>query len=317
MNRFVIRQSALLLLTAVIWGVAFVAQSVGMEYIGPFTFNAARNLIGALVLLPYIALQGRGVKKKAGADSAAGQPCRGREERTAAWRDKTLITGGICCGVLLFVAGNLQQIGILYTTVGKAGFITAMYIVLVPALGIFLKRRAGLRIWIAVMIAVGGLYLLCMTGGGFSVQKGDLFVLACAFAFSFHILTIDYFAPRVDGVRMACIQFFVCALLSAVCMFVFEKPELQQLLAAWLPVLYAGVLSCGVAYTLQIVGQRGMDPTVASLILSLESVISVIAGWLILGQELSMRERLGCVLMFVAIVLVQLPQKRAQKERTA
>ena len=317
MNRFVIRQSALLLLTAVIWGVAFVAQSVGMEYIGPFTFNAARNLIGALVLLPYIALQGRGVKKEAGADSAAGRPCHGKEERVAAWRDKTLITGGICCGVLLFVAGNLQQIGMLYTTVGKAGFITAMYIVLVPVLGIFLKRRAGLRVWIAVMIAVAGLYLLCMTGGGFSVQKGDLFVLACAFAFSFHILTIDYFAPRVDGVRMACIQFFVCALLSAVCKSVFEKPEWQQLLAAWLPVLYAGVLSCGVAYTLQIVGQRGMDPTVASLILSLESVISVIAGWLILGQELSMRERLGCVLMFAAIVLVQLPQKRTQKERAA
>ena len=304
-----------LFFAAFIWGTAFAAQSAGMEYIGPFTFNAARNLIGALVLLPYIALQGRGVKKKAGADSAAGQPCRGREERTAAWRDKTLITGGICCGVLLFVAGNLQQIGILYTTVGKAGFITAMYIVLVPALGIFLKRRAGLRIWIAVMIAVGGLYLLCMTGGGFSVQKGDLFVLACAFAFSFHILTIDYFAPRVDGVRMACIQFFVCALLSAVCMFVFEKPELQQLLAAWLPVLYADVLSCGVAYTLQIVGQKNVNPAVASLILSLESCFSVLAGWLVLGERLSVRESIGCVLMFTAIILAQLPDKKKEQER--
>ncbi len=317
MNRFVIRQSALLLLTAAIWGVAFVAQSVGMEYIGPFTFNAARNFIGALVLLPYIAVQSRYAGRRGGAvmqpgaeqrPETAGQP--GQEAGTVWWKNRTLLAGGISCGVLLFVAGNLQQIGIQYTTVGKAGFITAMYIVLVPVLGIFMKQMAGLRVWIAVAIAVAGLYLLCMTGQGFSVQKGDLYVLACALAFSFHILTIDYFTVRVDGVWMACIQFFVCALLSGVCMLAFEKPQPGQLLLAWMPLLYAGALSCGVAYTLQIVGQRGMDPTVASLILSLESVISVIAGWLILGQELTVRERLGCVLMFAAIVLVQLPGKR-------
>lgn len=299
MNKFILRQSLLLLLTAAIWGVAFVAQSVGMDYIGPFTFNAVRNLIGAVVLIPCIAwlrrFGGRNTPKK-----------RGQKE---AGEKKTLLLGGASCGVLLFIASNLQQFGIQYTTAGKAGFITAMYIVLVPILGIFLQKRVGIKVWIAVVIAVFGLYLLCVTDGGFSLQKGDLLVLACALAFSVHILVIDYFSPKVDGIKMSCIQFFVCAVLSGICMFLFETPDMTLILAAWIPVLYAGVLSCGVAYTLQIVGQREMNPTVASLILSLESVISVIAGWLILDQELAGRELFGCVLMFGAIVLIQLPER--------
>lgn len=302
MNKFVIRQSLLLFLTATIWGVAFVAQSVGMDYVGPFTFNAARNLIGGIVLIPCIALlgkiNGRTEEKKAA-------------ENTAKSEKKTLLAGGISCGVLLFIASNLQQIGIQYTTVGKAGFITAMYIVLVPILGIFFRKKAGLRIWIAVAMAAAGLYTLCMTDGGFSLQRGDFLVLLCALAFSVHILVIDYFAPKVDGVKMSCIQFFVCALLSGVGMLLFEEPDMGLILQAWVPVLYAGVLSCGVAYTLQIVGQKGMNPTVASLILSLESVVSVIAGWLILGQSLSARELAGCGLMFAAIILVQLPERKS------
>lgn len=317
MNKFTIRQSLLLLLTATIWGVAFVAQSVGMEYVGPFTFSAVRNLLGAVVLLPCIALlkkinggaEKAGENKTAGAsedvihsETAAALAGKKKEER------KTLITGGISCGVLLFVASNLQQIGIQYTTVGKAGFITAMYIVLVPILGIFWKKKAGSRIWVAVILAVAGLYLLCMTGG-FSLQKGDLLVLACALAFSFHILVIDYFSPKVDGVKMSCIQFLVCGLLSGVCMLLFESPDMGAILMAWQPILYAGVLSSGVAYTLQIVGQKGMNPTVASLILSLESVVSVIAGWAILNQKLAGRELAGCMLMFCAIILAQLPEK--------
>ena len=221
---------------------------------------------------------------------------------------KTLLAGGVSCGALLFVASNLQQIGIQYTTVGKAGFITAMYIVLVPILGIFWKKKVGGRVWIAVLLAVAGLYLLCMTGG-LTLQKGDLLVLACALAFSFHILVIDYFSPKVDGVKMSCIQFLVCGLLSGVCMLLFEKPDLGAILMAWMPILYAGVLSSGVAYTLQIVGQKGMNPTVASLILSLESVVSVIAGWAILNQQLSGRELAGCGLMFCAIILAQLPER--------
>lgn len=325
MNRFVLRQSLLLLLAAVIWGFAFVAQSVGMEYIGPFTFNAVRNLIGGVVLLPCIAFLQKMNRssvvacKEKSAPEEKEQPA---PEHYTAGRgrfgvDKVLLTGGICCGVLLFVSCNLQQIGIQYTTVGKAGFITAMYIVIVPLLGIFWKRKVGARVWMAVAIAVAGLYMLCMTDGSFRFQKGDLLVLACALTFSFHILTIDYFAPKVDGVKMSCIQFFVCGILSAICMFLWEEPDFYMVLKAWLPVLYAGVLSCGVAYTLQIIGQRGMNPTAASLILSLESVISAIAGWAILEQEFSGREIWGCICMFGAIVLVQLPERNTQKKTKA
>jgi drug/metabolite transporter (DMT)-like permease len=293
-----LRQSLLLLLTATIWGVAFVAQSVGMEYIGPFTFNGVRSVIGALVLLPCIRVFGRGKQVQRTKES-----------------DRTLLKGGICCGLCLFVASNLQQFGILYTSVGKAGFITAMYIVIVPVLGIFVKNKTGVKIWIAVALAVAGLYLLCMTGGSFAIQKGDLLVGCCAVVFALHILVIDYFSPMVDGVKLSCIQFFVCGVLSIICMFLFETPQLSQILLAWKPILYAGVLSCGVAYTLQIVGQRGMNPTVASLIMSMESVISVLAGWVILKQKLSSRELIGCVIMFAAIILVQLPDKQ-QKEKS-
>lgn len=295
----------LLLLTAAIWGVAFVAQSVGMDYVGPFTFNTVRSLLGGIVLIPCIVLLKRinvGSKDTAGAaEHASGDP---------AGQRKVLLTGGVACGVLLCIASNLQQFGIMYTSVGKSGFITAMYIVLVPVLGIFLKKKAGIKIWCSVAIAVGGLYLLCMTDSGFSIQKGDLLLLLGAVIFSFHILTIDYFSPKVDGVKMSCIQFFTCGILSMVCMFLFEQPQIGAILQAWIPIVYAGVMSCGVAYTLQIVGQKGMNPTVASLILSMESVISVIAGWLILHQKLSGRELLGCVLMFVAIILVQLPERK-------
>lgn len=302
-SKFVLRQSMLLLLTATIWGVAFVAQSVGMEYIGPFTFNAVRNAIGALVLIPCI-----GFLRRIRTEEEKRKP-EDKQEK------KTLVAGGVSCGVLLFIASNLQQVGIQYTTVGKAGFITAMYIVIVPLLGIFLGKKAGARVWCAVVIAVVGLYMLCVTDSGFSLQKGDLFVLICAIAFSVHILVVDYFAPKVDGVKMSCIQFFVCALLSGICMLLFESPNVIQILQAWVPVLYAGVLSCGVAYTLQIIGQKGMNPTVASLILSLESVVSVIAGWMILKQELSGRELLGCGLMFAAIILVQLPEKKVDSRQ--
>ena len=224
---------------------------------------------------------------------------------------KTLIIGGIACGICLCLASNFQQFGIKYTTVGKAGFITACYIVIVPVIGLFLGKKCTKFIWAAVAMALIGLYLLCITDG-FSIGKGDLLVLVCAFLFSLHILVIDYFSPKVDGVKLSCIQFLTCGVLSSIPALLLEHPELSSILAAWQPILYAGVMSCGVAYTLQIIGQKNMNPTVASLILSLESCISVLAGWIILRQQLSTKEILGCVIMFAAIILAQLPQKQTE-----
>lgn len=292
------KNNAMLLLTALIWGCAFVAQSVGMDYVGPFTFNAARSLIGAAVLVPCIALLKKIQKKEEGPEEV-----HKKEDK------RTLLRGGICCGVILAVASSFQQFGLLYTTVGKAGFITAMYIILVPLLGIFAGKKVGLRIGISVVIAVAGLYLLCMTES-LRLEAGDILVLLCAVVFSFHIMVIDHFSPLVDGVKMSCIQFLTCGILCGICMFLFEAPKLSMILAAWKPVLYAGVMSCGVAYTLQIVGQKGMNPTVASLIMSLESVISVLAGFVLLHEVLSRRELFGCVLMFAAIILAQLPERK-------
>ncbi len=299
-----LRGSLLLFLTAAIWGAAFVAQSVGMAYVGPFTFNCVRCIIGGLVLVPCIALPDLMKKKK----DPAGATKAGR-----AGLNGTLLKGGICCGIALFAASNLQQIGIQYTSVGKAGFITAMYIVLVPLLGIFLKKRIGLKNWIGVGLAVAGLYLLCITDG-LSLGIGEGLLLLCALAFAVHILVIDHFSPMADGIRMSCIQFFVCGILSGAGMLIFEQPSPGAVAEAWLPIGYAGVLSCGVAYTLQIIGQRDMDPTAASLILSLESVVSVLAGWLILGETLSVRELTGCVLLFAAIVISQLPSRGSRQK---
>ena len=290
------KNNAMLLLTALIWGCAFVAQSVGMDYVGPFTFNAVRSLIGAVVLLPVIALMDR---------------LEGKDKKKAVKKGdtRTLILGGVCCGIALGVASSLQQIGIQYTTVGKAGFITAMYIVIVPLMGVFVGRKVRPVIGLCVVIAVAGLYFLCMKGG-FSLGGGDLLVLICAVAFSVHILVIDYFSPLVDGVRMSAIQFLVAGLMCSVPMFLWEQPQPAVILSPWAPILYAGVLSFGVAYTLQILGQKGADPVVASLLLSLESVFSVLAGWVILGQALSARELFGCALMFGAIILAQLPERK-------
>ena len=288
-----IKSSLILLLTATIWGVAFVAQSVGMEYIGPFTFNAIRCVLGGLVLIPVILVLKK--KKETGAENQE------KEDK------KTLWTGGIACGVILCIASNLQQFGIMEASVGKSGFFTALYIVMIPVIGIFIGKRPGIKLWFCVALAVVGMYLLCMKDGSFTIERADIMLLLCALAFSVHILVVDYFSPKVDGVKMSCIQFFVCGVLSAVGMLFTETPDISNIQAAWMSLLYAGLLSCGVGYTLQIVGQKGINPIIASLIMSLESVISALAGWVILGQVLSLKEIIGCVLMFVAIVITQIP----------
>ena len=285
----------ILLLTALIWGVAFVAQSVGMNYIGPFTFNCVRFMIGGIVLIPLIFFIESRKKEN-----------REKEERTK--EKKNTIWGGIICGIFLCSASSFQQIGILHTTVGKAGFITALYIVIVPLLGIFFHKRITIALGSSTVIATIGFYLLCISGN-IQVNRGDFAILICAFIFSLHILAIDYFSPKGNCVIISCIQFFVSAVISGFLMFLFEQPDITQIMAAYIPILYAGVLSCGVAYTLQIIGQRNMEPAVASLILCLESVFSALAGWLILKQSLTVKELMGCMLVFVAVILAQIPQK--------
>ena len=296
--------AAELLLTAFIWGVAFVAQSVGMDYIGPFTFNCVRSIIGGMVLIPLIL-----VLKKVNASKEGGQKS---EEEIHLYRKNTII-GGICCGFFLAIASSFQQFGIMETTVGKAGFITALYIVIVPILGIFMKKKVAPIVWVSSLIAIIGFYLLSISGQ-VSINRGDILVLICAVLFSLHILVIDYFSPKGDAVAISCIQFFTSGIICGVCMFLFENPQIAEILAAYVPILYAGIMSCGVAYTLQIVGQKNMEPTVASLILSLESVFSALAGWLILGQKLSMKEMVGCALVFAAVLLAQMPQKTTKTE---
>ena len=288
------KNAGILFLTAFIWGTAFVAQSVGMEHLGPFTFNGVRNFIGAISLLPCIWILQKMEENKAKKESGT---------------KKDLLVGGTACGLCLFVASSLQQIGIQYTSPGKAGFITACYIVMVPLFGIFLRKKIGWKVWTAVLLAVAGLYFLCINET-FSIGKGDIFIFLCAIVYAVHILVIDYFSPKVDGVKMSCIQFFVCGVASLIPMFALEEPSIQGIMLGMTSLLYAGVLSSGVAYTLQIIGQKNVNPSIASLILSTESCFAVLAGWIVLGQKLSMRESLGCVLMFVAIILAQLPDKK-------
>ncbi|MBQ9990000.1 MAG: DMT family transporter [Lachnospiraceae bacterium] len=289
------KSSILLFLAAFIWGVAFVAQSVGMDYVGPMTFNGSRFLLGGTVLLPFIYY-----RKKTGQEKKAEDP-----KEAGALRKMTL-TGGICCGLAICISSCLQQYGIQYTTVGKAGFITALYIVIVPILGIFLGKKAGLLVWAGALLAIVGFYLLCITES-FRINQGDMLVFLCAISFSFHILIIDHFAPKVDGVKLSCIQFYVSGILCTLAAFILEKPTWSGLVAGAAPILYAGIFSCGVAYTLQILGQARVQPTVASMILSLESVISVLAGWVILKETLTGRQLVGCILVFLAIILAQLP----------
>ena len=288
----------LLLLTALIWGTAFVAQSEGGDAVGSFTYNCIRSLIGGTVLLPVIAFFDK--------IDPSRKPST-KEDK------KNLIVGGLLCGVILCIATNLQQLGIdMGTPAGKAGFLTACYIVLVPIIGIFIGRKCSLAVWFAVALALPGLYLLCMEGS-FSLQRCDAFVIICAVMFSMHILVVDHFSPKVDGIRLSCIQFYTCGIITMFPMiFTQMKPFsggmslwISQLATwdAWGPILFGGVMSCGVAYTLQIIAQKGVPPAIASIVMSLESVFSVLAGWIILKEKLSLRALCGCGLIFAAVII--------------
>lgn len=330
------KSSLMLFAAAFIWGTAFVAQRVGMDYLGPLSFNGARFLLGSAALLPVIWFRKRRERRKETASEEAGsekrrvgesrrekivpgEVCNGegntgkssREESSPASL-KTTVTGGICCGLILCGAALLQQYGLLYTSVGKAGFITTLYIILVPFFGIFLGKRVAGKVWTGAVTAALGMYLLCMNEG-FSLGKGDTLVILCAVLFAVHILVIDFFSPRTDGVELSCIQFLTAGILGSVLAVIFEKPDIRDFLSGIIPLAYAGILSSGVAYTLQVLGQKDTDPAVASLILSLESVVSVLAGWVILDQALTGRELAGCGLVFCAVILVQIPGKRHPK----
>ena len=286
----------LLTLAALIWGSAFVAQSVGAGYVGPFTYLAARSWIGWILMVVLLRLQKvfpalRDTHVPSGKDAVS---------------RKYRLLGGMTCGVFLFAASWAQQAGIAYTTTAKAGFITTMYVVIVPILSIFLRKRVQPKIWLCVLLSVSGLYLLSMKGG-LRLEMGDSLVLLSAFLFAFQILAVNKYAPLMNGILLTCLQFFTEAVLATVCMFVFETPTVLSLRLAFWSILYAGVMSSGIAYTLQVITQKHLDPTLASLIMSLESVFAALTGWLILHQTLSLREMAGCVLMFISILLSQLP----------
>lgn len=292
----------MLLATAIIWGCSFVAQSEAMDYMGPLTFQAARSFVGSAVLVPLILINSRTRKKYHAVDQS-----------DRAGRNK-LFFAGILCGVVMFAAAMLQQYGIaLGTSGGKAGFITATYILLVPIFGLFRGKKLPARIWICVFAALCGLYLLCITGG-FSFAPSDGIVLLGAIFWALHILVIDHLAPGLDGVKLSCIQFFVSGVLAAAGMFLFETPSWQQILDGWITILYVGVLSSGVGYTLQILGQQRTAPAIASLLMSFESVFAVLGGIVVLHQIPTGREWAGCALMFAAIVCAQLPD-RVQKNK--
>lgn len=300
------KSNILLLLTAFIWGSAFVAQKSGMDYIEPFTYNGIRTFIGGMVLIPVIIF----FTKKNNRQN-------GTEEKVFDFeKDKIAIIGGICCGLALFVASSLQQFGVSYTTAGKAGFITTLYVVFVPILSLLLRKKVRPIMWVCVALGAVGLYLLCMTDASFNLQFGDMLVLLCAVAFAVHILVIDHFSPKADGVKISCVQFLVSGVLGIICMFIFETPDIGNILACWLPILYAGVLSCGVAYTLQVVAQADADPTAASLILCLESVFAVISGAILLHESMSPRELMGCAVIFAAVIISNLPEKKASTDLT-
>lgn len=294
-----LRGGAMLMLTALIWGTAFVAQSVGMDYLGPCAFTAVRNFIGCVALLPVIGLASR---LRSGAQPEEAAPAPGK---------KALFGWGAACGLLLGGATLLQQAGMQTASAGKAGFLTALYIVIVPVLGIFLGRRPGLKVWMGVVLALVGAYLLSVKGGA-GIASGDLLVIASAVVFSLHILVIDSVPAGMDGVRLSCVQFLVAGAFALVLALFLETFTWRDILSAWVPLLYTGVVSSGVGYTLQILGQRTVNPTVACLILSLESVFAALAGWAILGQALSLRELFGCALVFVAVILAQLPRKKGR-----
>lgn len=302
-----VRQVVFPIITAMIWGSSFVAQSTSTEHIGAFTFNAARSFVGFLALLVVVQIF-RMVRKEPEVQQTPEEKKAGRRE---------LMLGGICCGIALALACNLQQLGMVAgASAGKTSFITTLYVVLVPICGLFLKKRVSPTVWISVLLGVAGLYCLCIKDG-FSIAPSDLLVMLCAFGYTLHILVIDYFTQKVDGVKMSCIQFLTCAVLSAILMLIFEHPTWADITPCIGSILYVGVFSSGVAYTLQILAQKDSNPTIVALLLSLESVFGAVSGAIFLHETMTGKELVGCVLMLIAVVLAQIEFPSKKKAKSA
>ncbi len=292
--------SAALLVAAFVWGLGFVAQSIGLDRIGPFTFQSVRCMIAALCLFAVVQVMDRLKKRR----NSWKKPT--RAETLYLWK------GGFVCGLVFTIAACLQQTGLQYTTPAKGGFLTSMYLVMVPLLGLALGHRPPRKIWLCVLLALLGVYLLSITSD-FTLAPGDGFEIACALGFAFHILVIDHYAPHTDGVKLSCIQFFLSSLMSGVLMLLFEQPSISALIAASAALLYAGAISGGMGYTLQIIGQQYAEPITATLLMSLESVFSMLGGLVILHQIPTGRELSGCALILIAVILVQLPARKSKR----
>lgn len=293
-----VKGSLILLLTAMIWGTAFVTQKSGVQYVGPFTLNTIRSFLGAFVLLPLVRF-GRTEAEKEG---------RGPDR-------KTVLLGGVLCGITIFAGLTLQQVGIMYTTAGKAGFLTTIYVILVPLLGLFIGKKVRPLMWLCVFLTLTGLYLLSAKPGTFIIGKGDLLVILSAVGFSFQMLAADYYTKRMNSILLSSMQLFVCGILSLPLMIIFEDPSISAVMACAPQLLYMGILSSGFAYTLQIVGQQYAEPTVALLILSLESLFAALSGALFLGEAMTGREITGCALMLAAVMMSQFPAAQGTAEK--
>ena len=309
-----LKGALLLLIASVIWGTAFVAQSVGAEHLNAFAFNSIRNFIGAFTLMPVLLWQICTKKADMNTVQNLSSSENSPQNKIKNIFTKDLLLGGAICGVSLCIASNFQQMGLEQSTVGKSAFITTLYIVFVPLLGLFFKQKLPIQVWISVILAMIGLYLLCMKDEVFVLTTGDIYLLLSAFFFTIQITAVGHFAPKVNGIALSMMQFLVTATLSAVGMFFTQIPTWENIMCAAFPLFYAGAISCGIAYTLQIIGQKHLSATVASLIMSLESVFATLAGWLILKEVLSTKELIGCGLVFAAVILTQLPERKENKK---
>ena len=295
MKNTTLKNDFLLLLTAIIWGFAFTAQRAGMKFIGPFTFNGIRFLIGSISILPLIYFEQKNIAKKKNEQN---------QNPSSLNSLKSLTLYGAVGGILLYMGASLQQIGIVYTSAGKAGFITGMYVIIVPILGIFFRHKAGWRRWAGAVLSITGLYFLSVKGS-IKINIGDIFVLLSAFFWASHVIAISHFSPRVNALKLAFIQYVFCGILSLISAFIFEDVQRNTIVLAWLPIVYGSLFSVGIAYTLQIYAQKKAHPAHAAIILSLEGVFAVLGGWLILGESLGAKGIIGCALMLGGMFISQ------------